>query len=178
METLLFIVIILLAAYVVYTKFFEKKREGVSADSCEEPKQEQQYPYERKNLLTKTEYTFFKALKLFCDENQLLFCPKVRMEDFISVTDKQNNAKYRGYIKSRHIDFMLCDEQLHILCGIELDDKSHNTQKAQKTDDFKNKVFAQINIPLFRISTTSNYREDLWKIYKNLFPEKSQDDIK
>lgn len=177
METLLFIIVVVLVAYVVYTKFLEKKK-GTPAEIMAEPKKEQSYPYERKNLLTKTEYAFFKVLKVFCEQNHLLFCPKVRMEDFIAVTDKQNNTKYRGYIKSRHIDFMICDEQLHILCGIELDDKSHNTHKAQKTDSFKNRVFEQINVPLFRIPTSSNYQEELQKIYKSLYPEKSQDATK
>jgi hypothetical protein len=86
------------------------------------------------------------------------------MEDFLSVTVKQNYTKYRGYIKSRHIDFLLCDRSLHVLCGIELDDKSHDTAKAQKNDNFKNKVFEQIKLPLFRIRTTSNYQTELEKL--------------
>ena len=85
MDTLLIIIIIVLAAYVIYTKFFEKNIKGASKELQEEskiePKEEQHYPYERKNLLTKTEYTFFKVLKAFCEQNNLLFCPKVRMED-------------------------------------------------------------------------------------------------
>ena len=179
MDTLLIIIIIVLAAYVIYTKFFEKNIKGASKELQEEskiePKEEQHYPYERKNLLTKTEYTFFKVLKAFCEQNNLLFCPKVRMEDFISVTEKQNYSKYRGYIKSRHVDFVLCDANLHILCGIELDDKSHDTQKAQKTDDFKNKVFEQIKVPLFRIKTSSNYQTELQEIYKILYKEKTEE---
>lgn len=164
MDTLLYIIIIGLLCYVIYTKFFEKRAKSKSSEGSEEIKEEQSYPYERKNLLTKTEYSFFRVLKTFCEQNNLLFCPKVRMEDFLAVTDKQNNSKYRGYIKSRHVDFIICDAQLHILCGIELDDKSHNTPKAQKTDEFKNKVFAQIKVPLFRINSTSNYQEKLQKI--------------
>ena len=124
-------------------------------------KEENSYPYARRNLLTRTEYIFFNVLRQFCEENDLYFCPKVRMEDFLAVTDKQNYSKYRGYIKSRHIDFLICDKALHILCGIELDDKSHETSKAQITDDFKNKVFEQIELPLFRIKTTSNYETEL-----------------
>lgn len=90
-------------------------------------------------LLTKTEYGFWKCLKQKCDEKGFIICPKVRMEDFLSVTvkDKKQLMKYRGYIKSRHIDFMICDSALHILAGLELDDRSHNSANAQKTDLFK-----------------------------------------
>lgn len=109
------------------------------------------YPYKKKMLLTKTEYAFYNILKMKCDKNNILICPKIRMEDFLEVTDKQNKLKYRGYIKSRHIDFMLCDSKLHLLAGIELDDKSHNEKEAAAIDHFKDKVFQTINIPLFRV---------------------------
>lgn len=169
MDTFLFIVIFALVVYIVFMQFLIKKKEDAP---IELKKVEQIYPYERKNLLSKTEYAFFKVLSDFCAKNDLIFCPKVRMEDFLSVTDRQNYTKYRGYIKSRHIDFLLCDRSLHVLCGIELDDKSHDTAKAQKTDDFKNKVFEQIKLPLFRIRTTSNYQMELEKIRGIIIPER------
>lgn len=109
------------------------------------------YPYKKKMLLTKTEYAFYNILKMKCDKNNVLICPKVRMEDFLEVTDKQNKLKYRGYIKSRHIDFMLCDSKLNLLAGIELDDKSHNEKESAAIDHFKNRVFQTINLPLFRV---------------------------
>lgn len=112
------------------------------------------YPYEKKMLLTKTEYAFYKILKQKCDEHDLLICPKVRMEDFVSVTDKKQTMKYRGYIKSRHIDFMLCDKNLHIVAGVELDDNSHNTKNAIETDHFKDQVFKKIGIPLHRVKVS------------------------
>lgn len=109
------------------------------------------YPYKKKMLLTKTEYAFYNILKMKCDKKNLLICPKIRMEDFLEVTDKQNKLKYRGYIKSRHIDFMLCDSKLNLLAGIELDDKSHNEKEAAAIDHFKDRVFQTINMPLFRV---------------------------
>ena len=94
------------------------------------------YPYEKKMLLTAVEYRFYRILKEQCDRYHLLICPKVRMEDFLSVTDRRNVYKYRGYIKSRHIDFILCDSDLHMLAGLELDDPSHNSPAAGKADIF------------------------------------------
>lgn len=109
------------------------------------------YPYEKKLLLTGTEYRFYKILKERCDRNHLLICPKVRMEDFLYVTDRRNVNKYRGYIRSRHIDFIICDRDLHMLAGLELDDSSHDASAAAKADAFKNNVFRKIGVPLYRI---------------------------
>ncbi len=126
----------------------------------------QEYPYRQKYLLSKTEYAFYNELKKQCDEKNLLICPKVRMEDFIEVTDAENTNKYRGYIKSRHIDFIICDDKLRILAGLELDDNSHLTKRVQQTDEFKNQVFKAINLPLYRIRTTNNniYENEIQKV--------------
>lgn len=113
----------------------------------------QKYPYAKKLLLTKTEYRFYKILKVKCDQKGILICPKVRMEDFLYVTARENVGKYRGYIKSRHIDFILCDENLYMLAGLELDDPSHHTASAKAVDQFKNNVFKSIKVPLYRIAT-------------------------
>ncbi|MCI8428658.1 MAG: DUF2726 domain-containing protein [Lachnospiraceae bacterium] len=126
------------------------------------------YPYEKKFLLTGTEYRFYKILKEQCDKNGLLICPKVRMEDFLHVTDRRNRNKYRGYIKSRHIDFILCDRELHMLAGLELDDSSHDTAAAAKTDAFKNNVFKKIEVPLYRIPAEP-------KLYRNRIDEMIRD---
>lgn len=120
------------------------------------------YPYKKKNLLTKTEYEFYRDLKVECYKRELLIFPKVRMEDYIDVTTTKEKQKYRGYIKSRHIDFILCDFWLNVQAGIELDDYSHNTAKAKKTDELKNNVFQSIEVPLIRIKVSNaGYTEQI-----------------
>ena len=127
------------------------------------------YPYKKRNLLTKTEYKFYKVLKKECDRRDYLICPKVRMEDFLEVTCKENRLKYRGYIKSRHIDFIICDSELRMLCGIELDDYTHDTREAKKADVFKNNVFKKIAVPLFRIYVgQESYEEQLQEVFYRL----------
>jgi hypothetical protein len=125
-------------------------------------------PYKQKPLLTKTEYTFYKVLKSECDKYNIIICPKVRMEDFLSITDKTKYQKWRGHVKSRHIDFMLCDNNLNLIAGLELDDKSHNTSSAKETDGFKNDVFKSIGLPLFRIKTNSNYKNEIHNMLSNI----------
>lgn len=162
MEILLLIIIAVLLITLYKNKVFGEKTE-------KEPSNVQLYPYAKKHLLTKTEYAFYSLLKSECDKANLIICPKVRMEDFINVTDKQNYTKYRGHIKSRHIDFLLCNAKLQIIGAIELDDNSHNKSKAQKTDDFKNNVFKAIELPLFRIKTTeSDYNTKIKEVITTL----------
>lgn len=144
----IFIVVII---FFIVVRINEKKEIPIRPKEIIPENANEYYPYSKKFLLTKTEYYFYRILKEKCDKNNLLICPKVRMEDFINVDDKQNINKYRGYIKSRHIDFIICNKDLYILAGLELDDPSHNNFYAQKTDIFKNNVFAKIGIPLYRI---------------------------
>ena len=124
-----------------------QSQHGNSAGFQEPP----MYPYIRKNLLTDTEHQFYRILKGKCDQNNIIVCPKVRLEDFINVTVNENKLKYRGYIRSRHVDFILCDRNLNIIAGVELDDNSHKSVEARKIDDFKNKLFYTIRIPLHRV---------------------------
>ena len=125
-------------------------------------------PYTKQHLLTRTEYAFYMILIEECNARNLLICPKVRLEDFIYVTDQKNRAKYRGYIKSRHVDFILTDQSLRLLAAIELDDPSHNTAHAMQVDEFKNRLFETIKLPLFRIRTDEDYKEALEELFEEL----------
>lgn len=137
----------------------------------EEPQQNeyvQEYPYIKKELFTKNEYIFFKILSDKCKEKNLFVFPKVRMEDYLEVTNKRELLKYRGYIKSRHIDYMIYNENLDIMAGIELDDRSHEKEKAKETDNFKNNVFITIGVPLFRVRTGTNYTAEVDRIINTI----------
>lgn len=142
---------------------YEARKKREEEEKAKE-QEKAQYPYKKKHMLTKTEYDFYKILKSKCDTNNLLICPKVRLEDFIETTATTEKLKYRGYIKSRHVDFILCNDKLKIIAAIELDDYTHNTKKAEQTDAFKNLLFATIGIPLHRIIVGKDYNEQLDKI--------------
>jgi len=127
--------------------------------------------YRAKQLLTKTEKGFYGVLKTKCDNANLIICPKVRLEDFIEVTSKEI-YKYRGMIKSRHIDFLICSQNMKVLAGIELDDPTHKTQKAKEADKFKNELYSAIKIPLYRIKTSENYA---YRIEKMIEEQKNRE---
>ena len=119
-------------------------------------------PYRLKdNFLTPPEMRFYQALKPVA-EGKLLIFPKVGLKDFIFIIkDTKDYMKYFGQISQKHIDFLLCNpETLKPICGIELDDSSHNTQKAKERDALIEKVYKNADFPLVRFRTKQSYTHD------------------
>ena len=82
---------------------------------------------------------------------------KVRLEDILGVRDEIKDGRlrwrYRLRIKSRHVDFALCNDDGHILCAIELDGTAHNSDEAKMVDGFKDAIFKNAGLPLIRLTT-------------------------
>ncbi len=160
-DTTIILIIIAVAvaalSFMTGNKTANKKVKNENIDNSK--KEPELYPYEKKNILTKAEYSFYMTIKPLCDKYNILICPKVRLEDIVDIKKgTENKLKYRGYIKSRHIDFILCDNKLHILAGLELDDNSHRDNTDQiKADNFKNKLFETIGVTLFRVKMSEGY---------------------
>ncbi len=73
-------------------------------------------------------------------------------------------------ISSKHIDFLLCDAtDSSFVCGIELDDKSHDQGNRAKRDVFVNKAFEAISLPLIRFKAKAGY--DVEKIRNQILRE-------
>lgn len=139
-----------------------KKDDDIETDSDINPKIINYSNYQKKNLLTKTEYSFYMKSRLSLQEKNLYLYPKVRLEDFIEATGEgKEKLSLRGRIKSRHVDFLVCDDKLHIKAAIELDDKSHSNEKAQAADQFKNELFDSLKLPLVRIQVKQDYTNDI-----------------
>lgn len=120
--------------------------------------------YKKKYLFTKNEFYFYKQLQKIAESKKLLPLAKVRLADFVEVNNKAEYMKYFAKIRSKHIDFLLLDnETLKIVVAIELDDNSHSNEK----DEFKNKLFEQINIPLIRCKGIGTVEEQLQTILAN-----------
>lgn len=170
----IYILIVILICLIPLAYYYDtkiKSKKAVTSDYKTISTNETNLPYTKKYLLTKTEYNFYKILRSICDNYKIQICPKVRLEDLAEVTTKssyKDTMKYRGYIKSRHIDFILCDNYLNILAAIELDDYSHNTYKSNKIDNFKNNFFRTINIRLERIKVGTDYQSQINNIILSL----------
>lgn len=133
----LYICCILLAAAVIFffILYFKKKS----------------YPYRARPLLTKREYKFYLLLREEADKRGMLICPKIGLKDLMEVTNKKHYMKYFAKISQKHVDFVLCDVDLQVYFALELDDSSHDTEKAKEKDLFKDRAFKAAGIPLKRI---------------------------
>lgn len=109
------------------------------------------YPYRACPLLTKREYKFYVLLREEAYKRGLLICPKIGLKDLMEVTNKKHYMKYFAKISQKHVDFVICDEDLQVCFALELDDSSHDTEKARQKDLFKDRAFKAAGIPLKRI---------------------------
>ena len=131
--------------------------------------------YEERSLLTPTEKKFYQYLMKNLDGYDVVVNPKVRLEDILKVVNADNRSelyKMRGYVKSRHIDFILCDSEMNLICGIEVDDDSHSSEQAKEIDEFKNDIFRKIHKELYRIVKMDKLEEGAKIIVNNLVSRK------
>ncbi len=113
----------------------------------EEPNTEYNYSecYQSRYLLTKNEWYAYKQLKEIADKKGYIICPKVRLLDIIE--PRHGTKKYMsslGKIQSKHIDFLICDQNLYIKAVLELDDNSHNRIDRIERDNFVNDILKSV----------------------------------
>lgn len=115
--------------------------------------------YGKKHFLSRGELVFYKTLKSVLGVKAEIMC-HVRMADVIQVKPGTKNFyRYFGRIQSRHLDFVVVKPgTLEIIIAIELDDKSHKSEKAIQADKFKDEAFKVAKIPLLRVKAKKEYK--------------------
>lgn len=110
-----------------------------------EPELDFKNAYQRKDFFTRNEWQNYKKLKAIADEKGLVVCPKVRLFDIIEPRlDKKRKLTYRYKIQAKHVDFVICDQDMKILAILELDDNSHYDPERIKRDDFVNTILLSV----------------------------------
>lgn len=92
--------------------------------------------YEVTPLLTYNESRNFRALQEAAFRKGYMICPKVRLADIIKPRNNENYMSNFGKIKSKHVDFAICDQNMKVLAVVELDDSSHDRPDRQERDKF------------------------------------------
>jgi len=121
------------------------------------------YKYQKRpSLLTHNELKFYKALLPVSAAKKLVVCPKVRLEDIIEAPKGPDYNAARGRIKSRHIDFMLCDPNtLQPILALELDDNTHDKPDRKERDQFIDKALGGAGIGILHTRTTTGLAEQI-----------------
>lgn len=145
------------------TKKPAKANTEVKADA--EPEQgtaDYSKSYQAKYLLTRNEWYEFKKLKQLADAKGLMICPKVRLLDIIEPRKGDNYRSLMGKIQSKHIDFVICDQDLHIKAILELDDGSHDRKDRQERDQFVDQILTSVGYKVIHVrSVTENTLEGI-----------------
>jgi hypothetical protein len=121
-------------------------------------------------LLSKAEYSFYQILCLIAGEKYCVY-PKVRLADIVTVKGGKNYHTAFNRVKSKHIDFLICDKSSKIVFAVELDDKAHLQQKVKKADTFKDDLFKAIGIRCIRYQAQSSYNVE--DVKRKLIPQKA-----
>ena len=149
MIILVLLIILIVATGFILTLMKELKKKGFDAERL---------PLKRKKLLSSAELNFYQVLKSIIPEDREISC-KCRLEDIATVENCPLREAFRARIKSRHVDFVIYNpENVYTDFAIELDDRSHDTEKQKKADAFKDKVFETIGMPLIRIPARRTYQ--------------------
>ncbi len=163
MTTVLICIIIALVIIILENKLNDKLKEK----AINEPKENEKMPYIRKNLMTKNEWSFYKALKPIADELKLSIICKTRVADLVEIEKGLNKSEWQtafNRINKKHIDFILCKpENLLPVLLIELDDNSHDTEKGKQRDKFIERVFEKTGYKLLRTRGTAELKEKIHK---------------
>ena len=180
MTDFILIVAFLVIAVLIIDKVRHKKVEDVQDEEEKnikkyDPEQDAEIikaNYVQTNLLTPTEYSFYKQLQSVTEDYNIDILFKVRLADIFQVKYKNKDYhKYFSRIKSKHIDFLLLDKNtVKPVIAIELDDASHNKPSSFKNDNFKNAIFSISSIKLIRIRVQKPY--DFSELVKLMEPYK------
>ena len=154
------VTLLLVVVAVIAIKFF-----------LEKPKEEKPMPYvAKKYFFSRSEQEFFRVLSESLDRERYAIFPKVRLADFVEVAVKGKEYwSWWNKIKSKHIDFLVWDiREQKIALAIELDGKSHQSEKMKKRDGFVEKMYERVDIKLERMVVGSDFASEINKIIKLL----------
>lgn len=157
--------IIIIIALAILALYLEYRNKNPRPEKEATIKDLEKMPYKKRYLLTKNEWSFYKALKPAADELGYTVLAKIRVADLVEVTssDRSEWQKYFNKINKKHIDFALAKpENLQIVLLVELDDNSHNEAQKQR-DEFVEALYKQTGYKLLRTKGTGSLKEAIEK---------------
>jgi hypothetical protein len=130
----------------------KKKNSGARPDNL---------PYQSANtLFSAAERSFLGVLDRAVGSDYRVF-GKVRVADVAVVKSGLSNSARQvalNRIAAKHFDFIVCRaDDLSLVCAIELNDKSHSSQRAQARDEFVAQVCRTVCLPLLTVQAQRSY---------------------
>lgn len=100
--------------------------------------------YQAKKIFTSRELNAYKKLKPIADKNRLILCPKVRLIDIVEPKYSEKNKGLKAKVIQKHIDFVVCNENMDIIGVLELDDSTHDRKDRQERDLFVDTILRDV----------------------------------
>jgi len=121
----------------------------------------QDYPYQKAGeLFSPAERSFLGVLNQAVGDDAKIF-GKVRVADVVAPIKGLSRSDWQkafNKISGKHFDFILCsNDDLSVICAIELDDKSHQKKSRQRRDEFLNRACKAADVPLVQVPAKSSY---------------------
>lgn len=137
--------------------------------------------YRKKDrVMNESEQALFINLQKTLGDRYIVLS-KVRIDDFVEAAHGAGGYGARGRIKSRHVDFLICDRATtKPFLAVELDGKSHQGEGRQERDRFVDELYKTIGLPIYHVPVGSNFLECAQAINETLKnpvspPESMQD---
>jgi hypothetical protein len=122
----------------------------------------------RERVMNVSEQKLFEELQEAFGEGYIILS-KIRIEDFVETRDGDGKYGARGRIKSRHVDFLICDKITTApLTAIELDGGSHRKVSVQERDLFVDELYQSIGLPIQHIHVGEDFEKSVTQIQKYL----------
>jgi len=117
-------------------------------------------------VFDKREVMLFQELKKQMPDGYYIF-PKMRLADIMETT--ATGREFHGQfnrISKKHVDFLICNQNYKPVLAIELNGSSHQTARARKSDEFKQKTFEAIGLRLEVVQVGSNFASSVQEMIK------------
>lgn len=112
--------------------------------------------FRRQYPLTVAEKLFYNLLRRVVAPHAVL--AKVRLADLVEADERHLLRKSNfDHIKSKHIDFVICDAAPSPLIAVELDDSSHLRPDRAARDRDANRILEIASLPILRVPTRRSY---------------------
>ena len=140
MKTFIAVVIFVVAAVVLLLYL---KRRGLL-----EGKKSGPWPFYVKRPLTQPEQVLYHRLVKTLPDHIVL--AQIQVSRVLGVKNGSNFNEWNNRINRLSYDFVVCGKDSTVLAAIELDDKSHESDRRRATDEKKNKATVDAGLRLIR----------------------------
>lgn len=122
-------------------------------------------------LVTAGERAAWDLLRRLTPQWVHAICPKVRLEDIVAAQGEgRERLRLRGYVKSRHVDFLLVDSDWRPCLVVEIDGSSHRRPDRRERDELVDRALGAAKVPVIRLRHGERWESVLSEALRAIAP--------